>query len=174
MLTRTATTALASTAVTPIEHVLFVDVESFSEAEIIKVGPTLYAQHPSTEILCVAYGADNRPAKVWFPGMPVPAEVLRAARQLDWIITAHNSSFDRITWEVLLTPLHGSANSAGASLALLHGDGFGARPASKTGTTRFCSRPGSPERRRRREAYARDDAAAEVAPRAKAERYSAS
>src|SRR5690606_25890217 len=41
------------------------------------VGAAVYAQHPSTEVLCMAYNLkDGTGPKLWHPGLPPPADLL--------------------------------------------------------------------------------------------------
>jgi DNA polymerase len=50
---------------------LFIDFESRSKLALsgpTGVGPHVYAEHPSTSILCMAWQADDWPVKVWRPG----------------------------------------------------------------------------------------------------------
>jgi DNA polymerase len=46
-------------------HKLHLDVESCSSVDLKKSGTHVYAQHPSTQILCVGYAIDDQPVKVW-------------------------------------------------------------------------------------------------------------
>ncbi|AHG23439.1 DNA polymerase I [Edwardsiella phage eiAU-183] len=46
-------------------QLLFLDFETFSEADLKKVGAYAYAEHDSTEILLASYAFDDGPAKVW-------------------------------------------------------------------------------------------------------------
>ena len=83
--------------------ILWLDYESKSEADLRSVGSYNYAQHPSTEVLCMAYAFDDEDPQLWWPssGAPFPlrvAEHFAAGRQ----IRAHNESFDRLlTWYVV-------------------------------------------------------------------------
>lgn len=44
---------------------LFLDTETFSAADLKKVGSYAYAEHPTTEILICSYAIDDGPAQVW-------------------------------------------------------------------------------------------------------------
>lgn len=48
----------------PIAHI---DFESFSELDIRKVGTSRMAEHPSTEILCMAWAIGDEEPKCWIP-----------------------------------------------------------------------------------------------------------
>ncbi len=45
------------------------DYETFSLADLKKVGAYHYARHPSTEILCAAFALDDQPPMLWHPAM---------------------------------------------------------------------------------------------------------
>lgn len=51
---------------------LRIDFESYSEADLKKVGPWAYSKHPSTEVLILAWAFDDDPPAVWLPGDPPP------------------------------------------------------------------------------------------------------
>ena len=68
------------------------------------MGVRAYAEHPSTEVLCVAFARGDGPVERWLPGQLVPDIVLRAAADphCHWI--AHNAAFERAILEHILTP----------------------------------------------------------------------
>src|SRR5262249_22649418 len=43
------------------------------------VGTHAYAEHPTTEVLCVSFARGNSPVETWIPGQPIPEMVLAAA-----------------------------------------------------------------------------------------------
>jgi hypothetical protein len=45
--------------------ILHIDIETFSPADLPKVGSWKYAQHPDTRILMVGYALDDDDVKVW-------------------------------------------------------------------------------------------------------------
>jgi DNA polymerase len=79
------------------------DFETRSVADLRRVGVEKYAEHPSTEVLCLGYSFDREPPELWAPrlGQPFPKRladaVLSGAR-----FVAHNSAFDRVIWNVVL------------------------------------------------------------------------
>ena len=87
------------------------DIESRSAAEFGKgkesVGARAYAEHPTTEILCVSYARGNDPVETWVPGQPIPEEMSAAAAdpRCHWV--AHNAAFERAMLECILVPQHG-------------------------------------------------------------------
>lgn len=80
-----------------------IDFETASELDIGDVGAHQYFQHPSTHILCLAYGTPNRGEgpKIWRPGQPFPPELRHAAAK-GWTFVAHNVQFDGTGWKYLL------------------------------------------------------------------------
>jgi len=54
-----------------------IDIETFSEANLPKVGVYRYAEHPSTDILCVCYAFDDGPISLWIPSDEVPISLLK-------------------------------------------------------------------------------------------------
>lgn len=94
---------------------VFIDIETRSEIDLKKAGQYVYADHPSTEILMIAWAIDDGPVKVWIPFFkePMPAELdyflhhaagLTSAYDKDFEayagaiirLIAHNASFERV------------------------------------------------------------------------------
>ncbi len=77
------------------------DYETFSEADLKKVGQWAYAKHPSTRILCVSWqtlGQDDEP-RLWVPGQKFPERLNRAFKEDE--LWAFGANFERcITNEV--------------------------------------------------------------------------
>jgi len=46
---------------------LHIDLETYSEADIKKVGAYAYSMHPSTRVLMMAWAVDDGPVKMWLP-----------------------------------------------------------------------------------------------------------
>lgn len=63
---------------------LFLDFETFSEADLKKVGSYAYAEHPTTEVLICTYAFDDEPVQVWdcADGSDMPGDLHRALRRL--------------------------------------------------------------------------------------------
>lgn len=83
---------------------LFLDFETFSEADLKKVGSYAYAEHPTTEVLICTYAFDDQPVQVWdcTDGSDIPGDLHRALRRLvkpnsSIKMVWHNGSmFDRL------------------------------------------------------------------------------
>lgn len=88
----------------------YIDFETRSEADIKKVGARLYAEHPSTEILCVAYtnpNCDNAVALLdeLCGDCPMCNSLWTFADDEKVTFVAHNTGFERAVWEDLMVPL---------------------------------------------------------------------
>jgi DNA polymerase len=89
-----------------------IDFETRSVVDI-KVGAWLYAKHPTTKILCLAYhvpGMTRR--KLWhpefkaagIPATPPPVELLKWIRK-GGLVEAHNAMFELCVWHFLCEPM---------------------------------------------------------------------
>ena len=74
------------------------DLETRSAADLRKTGVYVYAEHPSTEIICWAYAIDENPVKIWYPvfNQKIPDDLAEAILNPDCIFEAHNAGFERI------------------------------------------------------------------------------
>lgn len=63
---------------------LYLDFETFSEADLKKVGSYAYAEHPTTEVLICTYAFDDEPVRVWdcTDGSDMPGDLHRALRRM--------------------------------------------------------------------------------------------
>ena len=76
---------------------LSLDFETRSAVKLRKAGLYVYAQHPSTEIMCMAWAIGATPPKLWLPGQPLPGafvDHVASGGQL----RAWNAAFERIIW----------------------------------------------------------------------------
>src|SRR5215472_4874740 len=84
------------------------DIESRNAAKLGKgkegIGARAYAEHPTTEILCVGFARGNGPIETWVPGQPIPEVVLAAAADPHCSWVAHNVAFERAILERILIP----------------------------------------------------------------------
>ena len=92
---------------------LHLDFETFSEADLKKVGAYRYAFDPSTEILCAAMAFDDEEPVVWYPGVE-EQESFSPKLNVDWqrywdaledpsvLIYCHNAMFEMSICQVLL------------------------------------------------------------------------
>jgi len=76
---------------------IYIDFECYSEANIKTEGGMKYIQHPSTQIICLAYAFDNEPVELWNVGKPIPRLLLDRAASGESIY-AFNVMFDYRVW----------------------------------------------------------------------------
>ena len=89
-----------------------VDFETYSELDLTEVGAYKYAEHPSTEPLCLGYAQDDEKVEAWVPsqhGRKCPAIVKRAASE-GWYFVAHNAMFERSIWLYVMAKRYGWPN----------------------------------------------------------------
>lgn len=100
---------------------LHLDVESRSTVDLKRCGVYVYAEHPDTNVWCVAYAIDDEPVKLWVPGTPIimgdaaidvdpkrdmPAGIEYIIKD-NYTIVAHNAAFERRIWTDILAPRYG-------------------------------------------------------------------
>jgi len=93
---------------------LYLDLETFSEADLKKCGSYAYAEHPSTEILLAIYAIDDGDVVCWdcTDGSRMPDELRKALRQVQRhkmkIVGQNFLMFDRLVikncWDIELDP----------------------------------------------------------------------
>ena len=88
-------------------HALHRDIETRSTLDLTEVGVWRYAAEPTTGVWCVGYAIDGDPPQIWRPGEPIPEVFFAAARDPDWIVVAHNDSFECAIEERILGPRYG-------------------------------------------------------------------
>lgn len=91
------------------------DFENKSYANLKKVGAWVYSLHPTTEIICAAYGIDEEPIQTWWPGKKLegvqawPEDAVVAPPEMPYDlycaivdgvpIEAHNVAFEKAIWK---------------------------------------------------------------------------
>ena len=77
---------------------LWVDFETRSACDLKVAGVYNYAQHGTTEVLCMSYAFGDEDVQTWLPGQPFPQQVA----DHKGLIYAHNAAFERlIFWYVV-------------------------------------------------------------------------
>lgn len=72
------------------------------------VGAAAYAQHPTAEILSLAYNLkDGRGPRRWRPGMPAPEDIYNHV-VAGGLLEAWNAPFERWFWEEVMVKRHGA------------------------------------------------------------------
>lgn len=67
-------------------------------------GAYVYAEHPSTRVLCVCYAKDNEEVKIW---APVMGAMPRELTHHEGVYVAHNARFEYLIWNFVCTRLYG-------------------------------------------------------------------
>ena len=81
--------------------------EGATKKGLFAVGMRVYAEHPSTEVLCAAYDLkDGRGKRHWRPGEPNPQDLFDYIAQ-GGLVEAHNSGFERVIWTFVCQRLYG-------------------------------------------------------------------
>ena len=94
-----------------VDRIFWLDLETFSKCDLGDHGATVYAEHPSTEIMMGAYAFDNEPIKQWDKYAlsvgdidtpeEIPEEVIRALSEEDdrVLVVAWNMSFEFVIFK---------------------------------------------------------------------------
>jgi DNA polymerase len=85
---------------------LHADFETRSTVDLKKQGVYVYAEHPDTDVWCMAYAFGDGPVKLWVMGEPCPPEV-KAHVENNGTIVAFNAAFERIIWWAILSHRYG-------------------------------------------------------------------
>lgn len=85
-----------------------VDFETRSATDLPKVGVYTYAEHDTTDVLCMAYSFDEAPddVKLWIKGQAFPAD-LKTAIVDGAYLRAWNANFERTIWRLCCEPKYG-------------------------------------------------------------------
>lgn len=79
-----------------------IDYETFSEADLKKVGAYEYSVHPSTEIICAAWRIGTRkqlraaPTNTWISPVCVPKDLIDVFNDPSICLVAHNAYFEQV------------------------------------------------------------------------------
>lgn len=97
---------------------LTIDFETRSAAPIKKVGAAAYAQHPTTEVICLALKWEDQEPRIWYSpeflkvidtntagrqllSFLTGAQVMEAMEEAD-LIEAHNAQFEYFIWKYVM------------------------------------------------------------------------
>lgn len=119
---------------------LWLDLETRSQVDLIKHGLMRYAQHPSTQIISMAYAFDDEPVEFWwgwYRGRIVNDQLItrfpeKVAEYIksDGPIFAHNADFERALFDYVVGPDYNFDAPAltqwRCTMALALASGFGA------------------------------------------------
>jgi len=114
---------------------LWADLETRSQVDLLKHGLMRYARHPSTQVICMAYAFDDGPVKFWW-GRDKHGNLNEFPRKiLDYInsdqpIFAHNADFERAIFDYVISPDYDfdapSIKQWRCTMAMALANGFGA------------------------------------------------
>lgn len=79
-----------------------IDFETYSECDIKTAGAYAYADHPTTEVLCLAWAVNDDPPELWTPDKPVPQRLLALIEAGGATLWAWNSFFEMAIWNLVL------------------------------------------------------------------------
>lgn len=87
---------------------LYIDIETYSSANLKDCGVYKYAESPDADVLLFGYSVDGAPVQVVdvANGEEIPPEVLAALTDLEVTKWAHNASFERVFLSVWLSRYH--------------------------------------------------------------------
>ena len=84
-----------------------VDFETRSTVDLRRSGVYPYAQHPTTEVWCVAYMLPGEAEpRVWRPGDPIDEDLAHWAREAK-PLRAWNAQFERVIWNEIMAGRYG-------------------------------------------------------------------
>lgn len=78
--------------------ILCIDIETYSEVDLVSCGVYAYAEHPSFEIMLFGYSFDGGPVEVvdFAGGEELPTDIQIALTDPDVLKTAYNANFERV------------------------------------------------------------------------------
>ena len=71
------------------------DFETFSACDLKNCGSYVYAQHPSTRVLCMQYSIDGGASQLWLPDQTVPLWLSAPEQFPGLTFTAWNCEFEQ-------------------------------------------------------------------------------
>ena len=99
---------------------LSLDFETRSAVDLKKVGAYVYANHPSTQVMCAAFNVNNAKTRIWWkdelrPANPSALPYAPIEQLFMWMaasrkIEAHNAMFEYFIWKYHCTPRLGWPN----------------------------------------------------------------
>jgi DNA polymerase len=100
---------------------LYLDLETRSDVDLIFHGLRRYAEDASTEVICMAYAFDDGPIEFWWgnnlsmePGATPPNNTyeifpsrVKEHFKNGGLVTAHNASFEKHIFDYVIARTHG-------------------------------------------------------------------
>ena len=82
--------------------IISIDFETRSVVDLRAVGVYKYAEHPQTDVWCMAWKVDDGPVEIWKAGEPYPFARRRGVRFSAW-----NAGFERTIWNQIMAKRYG-------------------------------------------------------------------
>jgi len=89
-----------------LKSTISIDFETRSACDLRKSGVYVYAVHPTTDAMCLAYAFGDAPVKLWRLGDPPPHDLFEAIAQGAHVY-AWNFQFEKTMWDLLCVPKYG-------------------------------------------------------------------
>lgn len=83
------------------------DFETASVVDLKKAGAYVYAEDPTTEVLCLSFALDDGPIMRWIPGEPIPQAWIDATNNPKVIFVAHNAGFEKAVYRFIMVRVYG-------------------------------------------------------------------
>jgi DNA polymerase len=84
-----------------------IDFETFSAADLLKTGSDVYAQHVTTEPLCLAYAFNEEEIQLWTPEDPAPKRLLDHVAAGGLVIAHNIGGFELLIWNCVMALKYG-------------------------------------------------------------------
>lgn len=81
---------------------IHIDFETRSMADLRACGVYKYAEHPSTDIYCMAWAIDDGPVRLWAPGYTDDYDLLEVVKDPAIEVHAWNAQFESTLWAVMI------------------------------------------------------------------------
>lgn len=88
------------------ERVLYLDLETRSQCDLPVAGLMRYAQHETTEVICMAYAFNEDAVQFWWHHEAFPPEVIEHFAS-GGLVVAHNAAFERHLFDYVITNDYG-------------------------------------------------------------------
>jgi DNA polymerase bacteriophage-type len=86
---------------------LSIDFETRSRVDLGKRGVWRYMKDASTEPLMASFSINHGDMQRWRPDAPCPQAIVDFVAAGNGFISAHNAAFERLLWQLILTPRYG-------------------------------------------------------------------
>jgi DNA polymerase bacteriophage-type len=86
-------------------NILYLDLETRSQCDLIFHGLARYAQDPTTEVICMAWAFNTEEVELWWADTkePFPQRIIDHIKE-GGLIVAHNAAFERHLFEWVICP----------------------------------------------------------------------